>query len=283
MAALAPAGQPALGQASARATKRATARSWKVLAGQAAGSRKAGRGCDDAMAARELSVGKQNFWLAAVADGAGSASHGGHGARVAADTCLRALQKVVRKGEAGGESASWAAAVVKSVARALRRTSRQLGVPMRELATTLSCTVAGPAFTWVLQVGDGAVVWRPMPADAELAAASGQWHVAVWPARGEYANSTHFVTDDEVQSAAVWLPASQCIALMTDGLGPLALDLAAKKPFAPFFDGVARELQRQEPHALQSHFVAMLGSPRVADRTDDDVTLIVALRRNPEA
>lgn len=71
------------------------------------------------------------------------------------------------------------------------------------------------------------------------------------------------------------------LALLTDGLLPLGLDLARQQAFSPFFEGLAGELRRAEPAALLGPLQAFLASPRVAERTDDDVSLILAVRKAP--
>ena len=76
------------------------------------------------------------------------------------------------------------------------------------------------------QIGDGAIVVD----DGEL-------RPATWPAQGEYANSTHFLTDgdalDNVQCAV--LGPVRRIALFSDGLQALALHYASRAAHEPFF------------------------------------------------
>lgn len=163
-----------------------------------------------------------------------------------------------------------AAAVIGSVVRALGAEADRQRVPFRSLATTLSCALASPRWTWVLQVGDGATAIRP--------AGGAAWAIAAWPERGEYANSTHFLTDDEVRWQSSVGPSASALAAITDGLVPLALDLAGRRAFAPFFDGIASELAAHEPAELAPHLALLLRSPRVTDRTDDDVTIVIAVR-----
>ncbi|MCX7596021.1 MAG: hypothetical protein N2235_20150, partial [Fischerella sp.] len=68
----------------------------------------------------------------------------------------------------------------------------------------------------------------------------------------------------------------KAVALLTDGLQNLSLNLAAGTPFrpffAPFFDAVTKSLDSAEASRQLAEF---LGSERVCARTDDDKTLIV--------
>src|SRR5262249_5744539 len=106
-----------------------------------------------------------------------------------------------------------------------------------------------------------------------------------WPQNVEYANVTRFVTDD---AAAQWF---QCealdpricdIAVMTDGLEPLALQFSTQTVHSRFFDGFASQLRKGsdegESEQLSKDLVAFLVSPAVRSRVDDDLTLVIASR-----
>ena len=65
------------------------------------------------------------------------------------------------------------------------------------------------------------------------------------------------------------------VALLTDGLQSLALKLPAATPHAPFF----RPLFQFASDPLKSGEIAgWMASPKVAARTDDDLTLLLAVR-----
>ena len=245
---------------------------WKVLAGQVAGSRKLGGECADALRWTEITAHGQTYCVALVADGAGSAQFGGQGARAAVDEALRATCKALRKSEMVAKPALHGERIVAAAVKRLKAEASHLAADLRQLATTLSVVVAAPTWTWLLHIGDGAIVVSPS------CAAATEWHALAWPVTGEYANSTYFLTDDSVRWSAQVTGSATAIVLMSDGLVPLALDLVNRLPFGPFFDGIARELAACEVQALHPHFMAMLRSPRVTDRTDDDVSLIFALR-----
>lgn len=260
---------------------------WAALASAVAGSRKPKAGttpginadtavCDDAVAVEQWQRGRSVWLVAACADGAGSASAGAIGSHVAVAAAVAACRAELqsrshlsaRRGR-GLDGAAVVAAAKQAVVDAAE--ARQL--PLRELATTLTCAVAGPGWTWIVQVGDGAAALWPQRARA------GHWQVAIWPARGEYANSTHFLTDNQVQWSERTMARAGALALLTDGLLPLGLDFARQQAFSPFFEGMSAELRRTEPELLLAHLQAFLASPRVAERTDDDVSLILAVRR----
>jgi len=133
--------------------------------------------------------------------------------------------------------------------------------------------LSSPHATLVLQIGDGGVV---------LDVGSGL-EIAVTPMGGEYANMTHFVTDDdalEVLATRVYAVPARRVAAFSDGIQRLALNLASNTPhepfFAPFFDGLARVRPEQEAQ-LEAALRRFLASPAVNERTDDDKTLALAV------
>lgn len=213
--------------------------------------------------------------VAAVADGAGSAPHGARGAAVAVAAAVGTLASALETaGERSADSDSTAvAAAARAAAAAVAALAAADGHAERDLACTLSCAVVRPGGVVAAQVGDGLVVAR---VDGGLVALT-------TPARGDYANETVFVTtpgavDDAVASLRSVSGAVDGVALLTDGLLRLAVQLADATPhaafFAPLFDFAAAAPDRAAADAALATFLA---SPRVRGRTDDDVTLVVAV------
>ena len=251
---------------------------WAALAAAVAGSRKGTRGCDDAVAVEQWRHGRSVWLIAACGDGAGSASAGAVGSQVAVAAAVAACREALESRSqrtARRDRGLDGAAVVQAAKQAVVAAAQARELPVRELATTLTCLVAGPGWTWIVQVGDGAAALWPQRARP------GAWQIALWPARGEYANSTHFLSDDRVQWSERTMARAGAVALLTDGLLPLGLDLARQQAFSPFFEGLSAELRRAQPQQLLVHLQAFLASPRVAERTDDDVSLILAVRKSP--
>jgi len=70
------------------------------------------------------------------------------------------------------------------------------------------------------------------------------------------------------------------VAVMTDGLLRLVLDLTRNQPHQPFFQPLlafAAQVSNADEGAAQ--LTAFLGSERVCARTDDDKTLVLAARQ----
>ena len=227
---------------------------WRALASSVAGSghRSRGVGCEDASCVEVLDDGTL---LLVVADGAGSAPLAAEGSTRAVEAAMEAL----RSGAALD--------VVMSAAR-LALEPVVAGERLRDRATTLLVVRIGGGVVETAQVGDGAVVLRRGDALEVLAADD----------KGEYLNETCFLTSDgwreSLRRETVAADGVDAVAAMTDGLQLVAFDLATGQPhapfFAPFFSFVADE-------GAVDGLATFLGSDRVGERTDDDVTLAVAV------
>src|SRR5207244_10686066 len=87
-------------------------------------------------------------------------------------------------------------------------------------AATLLALIGTPGGCAALQIGDGVIV---------AGGQDGGWRWVFWPERGEQANTTRLLTDDDAPGRirVDALPGSPSdIAIMTDGLLCLALDCA---------------------------------------------------------
>ena len=209
-----------------------------------------------------------------VADGAGSAVKGGEGAELAIEAAAAFVAKKVKQGEFGlGDNL--ATDIVLAVRESIYAAAEAHNLKARDFACTFLGILSTASGTLVLQVGDGGVV---IDVGAGL-------EVAVVPMSGEYANMTHFVTDEDavtVLASRSYPDRALKVAAFTDGIQRLALNMATNTPhepfFAPFFNGMATATAEQEDQ-LQGLLVRFLGSAPVNERTDDDKTLVLALWR----
>jgi hypothetical protein len=156
----------------------------------------------------------------------------------------------------------------------LGRFAEQRSLPLEALATTLTIVVIMPDCVAVAQTGDGLVA---------AINDAGQLTVLAKPQGGEHANETFFITGNGGATpgfAEVYTSVS-AVAVLTDGLLPMAADYKDHKPYArffgPMFDAV---LQSSDGTALQSQLEAFLQSERVNSRTNDDKTLVLAIRND---
>ncbi|MBS1707729.1 MAG: protein phosphatase 2C domain-containing protein [Armatimonadetes bacterium] len=203
--------------------------------------------------------------VAAVADGAGSASHGLLGAQTAVRAFLSAAPVLPDS------------KLCTAVRSALCAKADEAGLALSDLATTLVGVVAGPKRSVFVQVGDGASVARPAGKD--------EFKAVVWPPASEFVNVTTFLTDEAAlaheQLVRLARPL-QDICLTTDGLQYLVLDFKEKQPHQPFFRSVCSRLTAEsgEDKKASAWIAQMLGSEPVTKKTDDDTTLLVARWRD---
>jgi Protein phosphatase 2C len=225
-----------------------------------------GSSCQDAVATAATVSGGA---VLAVADGAGSRPLSQHGATAAAsDAVAFALRN---------HAAAPAQTIVVEALRAARRAAEEratsLGVALEEIACTLSVAVIEKDMCAVAAVGDGVHVVR---------FANGDLRPVAMGEVSDFANLTHFLTQDEYESHLVVdsFPARDvdAMALSSDGLDSLFLygPLDARWVYRPladrFLDADGRGLSR------------LLASDAVAARCHDDLSVAVARRvRSPGA
>ena len=248
---------------------------WRFAAARSEGTshQKVGLPCQDWFECRALPNG---ILVAVVADGAGSASFGGLGARIAAETVLWHISSTLNSDPPDFAVMLQNAAV--NARLAVFEEAGRLDVPPRELASTLLAVAVGPAGGGALQIGDGVIV---VGNDTDGLG----W--VFWPQRGEYVNSTHFLTDEDASQFLQIEPLGKSvsdIAVMTDGLESLALDYSSRSVYEPFFRTMFRPIIQasgsMEIEWLSEALESFLMSERVASRTDDDLSLILATCRD---
>ncbi len=172
-----------------------------------------------------------------------------------------------------GFSDEMAVELIMAVRDRLYAVAEKTRLTARDFACTFLGVISSPLGTLVLQIGDGGIV---LDVGAGL-------EVPVVPMTGEYANMTHFVTDEDavtVLATKVFVARAIRVAAFSDGLQRLALNMAnntAHEPFfAPFFKVLASSTAAQEDE-LQSALARFLSGPAVNERTDDDKTLALAV------
>jgi hypothetical protein len=163
-------------------------------------------------------------------------------------------------------------AILDSARTSLFNLSEELAVDVRELSCTLLFAIVQENGAFFGQLGDGAWV---MTYGSSLFAAT-------WPLRGTYANETTFLTSQNWSSACTFVKfvgPIESVAGFTDGVQGLALHYASRSVFHPFFQPILRVL-RESPGAdnLNPALEEFLSSKAVANRTDDDRTLVVAAK-----
>lgn len=230
--------------------------------------------CQDAWGGAVVTTGHGPALVAVVSDGAGSATHGGDGSTFICQSLVAALRDVPADVDAGQ---SWLREAVVTTRQALLEQAAPRGLTGRDFAATMLCAVLTPIWSAFAQVGDGAIVTPD---------GTGEWAWLFWPQRGEYANSTSFLTDptalDSLEVDAV--PGGQLeVALFTDGLQHLLLDYEQQQVHSPFFEKMLGPVRASpatgQDEPLSAGLLDYLGSGPVTGRADDDLTLLLATRR----
>lgn len=252
--------------------------SWKHVFASEIGVSHHGRGdpCQDYALVREFQIGDQQFLIGACSDGAGSCPQSHIGSSLACETFVSTVETKLEEAITAGIGSEdnyrqWISVVRQRLAEAAESSCLQL----REYSCTLLTAVIAEKWAWFSQIGDGVIVIRQ---GAELR------HV-FWPQTGEYANTTFFLTGEDFHREVVVLfleePINE-VAMLSDGLQPLALHYETRSVHSPFFEPMFHTLKNWDQTTdLTTAVKAFLGSDRVNSRTDDDKTLILASRILP--
>lgn len=237
---------------------------------------RSGTRLQDSLVSFSTSAKGIDTFVGIVSDGAGSAKYGGEGAALVVRTLSAQLRSWLRQNEklpTTEDFAYW----LDQVRDRITLVSTQRGLEVREFAATLLCAVSTGFETAVAHIGDGCAVLR--------SADSGSLIAPSWPYHGEYASTTAFVTDQPACRLVVEHLATSvdAVILFSDGLERLALDFRSQLPHQPFFDLVLRPLGKLDrggrDYELSLSLKEFLDSERINSRTDDDKSLIVAIRR----
>lgn len=213
--------------------------------------------------------------LLAAADGAGSAAAARAGAELACRTFFSECAAWLEQAADADWMRDVAEMLLQRVQTALIQRAEAENMPVREFACTLLGAVLAADRALFLQIGDGVIVIGN----------GDEYRPVFWPQAGEYANETWFVTDPNAVARmefAVFAEPVAEIAMLTDGLQPLALHYQSRQAYAPFFRPLFQRLRAAPepgcPADLMEALERFLDAPHLNQRTYDDKTLILAGR-----
>lgn len=246
---------------------------WRVASASVQGTShvKSGQPCQDAHCWKVLSG---NILVAAIADGAGSAQRADLGAQVTVQAVVQAVVSQASKLPLPAAEAEWRSLLryaIKSARASVEQAADLCQAEPKDLAATVILAIATPDLVAVAQVGDGAAV---------LSDRSGNIESLTVPPAGEYINETVFITSDsalETVQLQLWHGTPAQIAIFSDGLQMLALKLPEGKPHEPFFSPLFRFMvETTDTTFAKEQLIGFLKSERIAERSDDDLTLLLA-------
>lgn len=229
--------------------------------------------CQDAHVIKELKSGEL---VIAVADGAGSAPLSQEGAKFAVRAAVNFLCQAITLYKPAS-APQWKTLALQSVelARAyLIKHAVENRFPVKDYATTLQIVIIAEPWLVSAIVGDGTAV---------ILGTDNVFEMILLPQRGQYANATNFITSNSALSkVTVQVRQKQVVgvAVLTDGLLNLSIEEKSNTPvakfFQPLFNVVDAATSRQQATTILNNF---LQSEQINRRTDDDKTLVLALRQ----
>lgn len=237
---------------------------WKLVFGSVPGTShaKSGLPCQDYCAGAIVGT----TLVASCADGAGSAELSQLGSKAVVDHFME-----VASSDAIPTPECVEAWVDAARERLLEEAAANGSTP-RQLACTFLAALVGDGWAAFAQMGDGVIVFD----------GPNGYDLAFWPDNGEYANTTRFLSDDDYrQHLRVEIIEQQVseLAILTDGLQMLALDMAGAKVHDRFFAPLFKAVRNGPDDAiLQAALLEFMDSKRVNERTDDDKSLLLATR-----
>jgi hypothetical protein len=162
-------------------------------------------------------------------------------------------------------------AALVSARQVLEKEASEKGIQLQSLAATLIILIAGQNCIAAAQIGDGIVVGE----DRE-----GNITSLTHPSRGEYINETIFLTSQHaLENACITISETplKTVALLSDGLQMLALRMPECMPHPPFFIPLFRFIEEiKEVKEAEEKLREFLASPRIRERADDDLTMVIA-------
>lgn len=233
------------------------------------------KGCEDALCYLTLHDHAGNEVLVCgMSDGAGSARYAAYASAYTVEKVVESAIHLLEHKEELTEGHIYAMA--EDIFYGLEQEAIDKNAPLNEYSCTLLGCIITPNKAAFFQIGDGAIIRSDD---------SGYYTTLWWPQNGEYQNSTTFLVDDStfanLQVTIIEDTVAE-VALFTDGLQLLTLNMDSLTVHQPFFSGLFHHLRKADDHEkeniLNKKLAEYLDSKPINERTDDDKTLFLATR-----
>jgi hypothetical protein len=250
---------------------------WRLASASEAGSSHlaVGQPCQDsclALIESDFALTKTPLLTLFVADGAGTAINGGIGANAAVEAASHYVGNQYSANHQLDLTENLAIHCLQAVRSSIFAIADRNGFQAREYACTFLGVLASPNAILLMQIGDGGIV-------ADL---GNGLEMPIKPCTFEYANMTSFVTEENaLEMFRIFKKdcLAERIAVFSDGIQRLAINMNSGEPhnpfFNPFFDVLGKASENEE-QGLNNELAKFLKSDPVNRRTDDDKTLILA-------
>ena len=249
---------------------------WKIAGSSVIGRQHedAGGRCEDAWSSsrRAMPCG-QDALAVCVSDGAGSAANGWIGAQMTSKVLANWLAENVEKMfECDHDDRKWS--IAATLKRILRRAAERSGAEIKSYACTVVAVLVVTDGRWLtVHLGDGAVIGK---VDGELKALS-------LPRKGEFANETFFVTDNDaaesldIQVSSEYESANSvtAFALFTDGVESSLVNRRTgevSRVLGDMFGWLGSNSEQDVSAALESNLLQVF-----RQRTGDDCSLALVV------
>ncbi|HRI71917.1 MAG TPA: PP2C family serine/threonine-protein phosphatase, partial [Polyangium sp.] len=218
---------------------------------------------------------RDDFCVVAVADGVGSARYSEVGAKTAVESATTFL---VEHYVPNLDKIGWRQLMQEAATHALeeiRLISTKREHELRSYASTLLLAVVDRQRVVAFHVGDGAIVAL---VDDKLVALT-------VPQKGEFANEVFPLTKPGAIDNAQFHYGDRspnALALFTDGIESLAMDMATRVPHERFFLPIFERARDVQSDKLREE-IRLLFEQKAAQRSDDDMTLAIVVPEKPRA
>lgn len=248
---------------------------WKVILDSVEGTshKKDMLDCQDACACAQINSPLGPTLCIVCSDGAGSAKYASTASQY---SCQFVLNKLADHFSNGGSINELTRDTFLEWLKALRNYLIETATSMQVSPDDYACTLLVAVNAWngsaFIQIGDGAIIRLE----------GNEYKTVFWPESGEYVNTTFFVVSPTLEERLNFVSSSEPVnelALFTDGLQMLSLEFSNKQVHQPFFTPLFQRLRGDDSaDTLVPLLSDFLKSDKVNARTDDDKTLVLAVR-----
>lgn len=218
----------------------------------------------------------QSILVVVVADGAGSAAKAEIGSAFVCRKFAADIEKQLRDNMAiTGFDNNFFKKWIADFQNELQSQIESEDLRLRDFACTFLAAIISDEAACFAQIGDGAIVVK----DEE-----NQYSFVFMPQQGEYVNQTFFATDKNAANQLEFVFLERHVielALFTDGIQNLVIDSRQHTVNDDFFSQWFEWLHHVEDQNIgNASLENYLNSPAINERTDDDKTLVLAVRTN---